>query len=350
MSKIANKTLIGGFVVGAVALAVLSVLIFGTGRFFTERLTYVCYFEGSVKGLNIGSPVVLRGVKVGTVKDIEIQADLEKVSIKIPVFIELEPKRFGRIGRSRNPKANFERLVKAGLRAQLELQSLVTGQLMIELDFHPETPMKLVGGESGYPEIPTIQSGMQELAKTIEKLPIDQLASQLTSAVAGIERAVNSPAVAEIINTLNQTLKDLQKMVRNLESRIEPIASGLEETIEDYGKLARDADEKIEPLSSGVDRVLKDTQMLVRHIDGQVAPLASSIKKTAKLADAALAQAEQALSTIEGVTGKDSAVVYQLTNTLKELSIAARSIRTWASYLERHPEALIRGKRESSGR
>ena len=345
MSHKANKTLIGVFVVGAVALAVIVVLVLGSGRFFTERLTYVCYFQGSVKGLNVGAPVLFRGVRVGTISDISIQSDPETLSIEIPVFIELEPKRFGRTGPSKDPRANLERLIKAGLRARLELQSLVTGQLMIELDFHPETPVKLVGNETGYPEIPTIQSGMQELARTIEKLPLDQLANKLTEAISGIERTVNSPEIKEIIGTLNGTLQDLQMLVRNLDSRIEPLASGLEETIDDYGKLARDVDAKVEPLASGVDKVLKDTQNLVQGFGGQIIPLASSIKKTVQLTDTALVQARQTLKTIEGVTGRDSPVVYELTNTLKELAAAASSIRNWASYLERHPEALIRGKR-----
>jgi paraquat-inducible protein B len=349
MSKQANKTLIGGFVLGAVALVVAVVLVFGSGRFLTERLTYVLHFEGSVKGLNIGSPVLFRGVKVGTVKNIRIQAESDLVSILIPVLIDLEPKRFGNPRRAEDPEANLQRLIKAGLRARLELQSLVTGQLMVELDFHPDTPIKLVD-ETEYPEIPTIQSGMQELAKTIEKLPLDQLANKLTSAVAGLEKAVNSPEVAESIVNLNKTLKETKRLVRNVNSRIEPLASSLEETIKDYGKLARDVDEQVKPLASGVDKVLKDTRKLVRNIDGQVTPLLSSVNNTAKLADDALVQAEKTLKAIEGLAGKDSAVVFELKKMMRELSAAARSIRNWASYLERHPEALIRGKSGSRGR
>jgi paraquat-inducible protein B len=349
MSKQANKTLIGGFVLGAVALVVAVVLVFGSGRFLTERLTYVLHFEGSVKGLNIGSPVLFRGVKVGTVKNIRIQAESDLVSILIPVLIDLEPKRFGNPRRAEDPEANLQRLIKAGLRARLELQSLVTGQLMVELDFHPDSPIKLVD-ETEYPEIPTIQSGMQELAKTIEKLPLDQLANKLTSAVAGLEKAVNSPEVAESIVNLNKTLKETKRLVRNVNSRIEPLASSLEETIKDYGKLARDVDEQVKPLASGVDKVLKDTRKLVRNIDGQVTPLLSSVNNTAKLADDALVQAEKTLKAIEGLAGKDSAVVFELKKMMRELSAAARSIRNWASYLERHPEALIRGKSGSRGR
>jgi paraquat-inducible protein B len=109
-------------------------------------------------------------------------------------------------------------------------------------------------------------------------------------------------------------------------------------------------DEQVKPLASGVDKVLKDTRKLVRNIDGQVTPLLSSVNNTAKLADDALVQAEKTLKAIEGLAGKDSAVVFELKKMMRELSAAARSIRNWASYLERHPEALIRGKSGSRGR
>ena len=111
MSKQANKTLIGIFVVGAVALVVAGVAIFGTGKFFSERHRLVMYFDGSVSGLNVGAPVVFRGVKIGTVTDIVLRADPADMSIQIPVFIEIEPNRFERIGKARD-KRNLEEAVQ----------------------------------------------------------------------------------------------------------------------------------------------------------------------------------------------------------------------------------------------
>jgi paraquat-inducible protein B len=164
MSKPASKALIGGFVVGAIGLVIAGVLIFGSAKFLQETFKFVMYFEGSVKNLNVGSPVVFRGVKIGTVTDILLRYDPEDMSIKIPVIIEIEPDRvevIGGIPREPDPELTISELVERGLRAMLQMQSFVTGQLMVELDFHPDKPIKLVGGDTGYPEIPTIPSPPQ---------------------------------------------------------------------------------------------------------------------------------------------------------------------------------------------
>ncbi|MDY6951844.1 MAG: MlaD family protein [Thermodesulfobacteriota bacterium] len=220
MSKQANKTLIGAFVVGAVALVVAGVLVFGSGTFLTERHTFVMYFDGSVSGLNVGSPVVFRGVKIGTVTDVILRADPADMSIQIPVFIEIEPHRFERVGKGvqkRDVETAVQLLVDRGLRARLELQSLVTGQLMIELDLHPDKPMKLVGTAYESQEIPTIPSSWDELTTTLKKLPLEQLVTNLTSAIEGIERAVNSPEVGRGMRNMNETLEDMQKLIEDLD-------------------------------------------------------------------------------------------------------------------------------------
>lgn len=142
MSKPASKTLIGVFVIGAIALAVLAVVVFGSGRFFSEKMPLVMYFEGSVAGLNIGSPVMFRGVKVGIVKDIVLRFDAKDVSFLIPVYVELDPKKFLVIGKFTDEEELDRTLINKGLRATLELQSMVTGQLMVNLDFHPGNQQK----------------------------------------------------------------------------------------------------------------------------------------------------------------------------------------------------------------
>jgi len=344
MSKQGNKTIVGGFIVGALALVVIAVLIFGSGRFWKTRLTYVVFFRGSVKGLNVGAPVVFRGVKVGVVKDITLQADPDTLDMRIPVYIELEPGRIQGIRLEMDPDLFLKLMVDRGLRAQLQLQSLLTGQLVVELDFHRDAPLTLVGVDLKYPEIPTIKSSFEELSHTIQNLPLDELANELTLALTGIERVVNSPEVTKSIKTLSQTLNDIQSLVRNLDRRVDSLATVMEETVKDYGKVARNVDSRIEPLADGFAVVEQDVQKLTRNLDGQVTRVANSIDVTAKAAIAALTQAKKTLASIEGLTGQDSALVYEIKRTLDELSTAARSIRVWAEYLERHPEALIRGK------
>ena len=339
MSKQANKTVIGGFVVGAVALVVAGVLIFGSDRFLTKMETYVMYFKGSMNGLNVGSSVVLRGVKIGSVTNIALYVDPTDLSIRTPVFIGVNPDRFKIIGggaEKHNSEEVARIMIDRGLRAQLEMQSLVTGQLMVELNFHPDKPANLVGADSEYVEIPTIQSNLDALVTQIEKAPVEEILNKLLSAVEGIEGIVNSKEVKESLITLDQTLKDIHSLVQNVDSRVEPLISGIDETVEDIGKLARNIDIKIDPLISNIDATVGDIGNLAYGIDAKIDPLISSIENTVKALGA----------TIE----EDSPLIYQLNETLKGLSAAANSIRILADYLERHPESLIKGKRKPGGK
>lgn len=346
MSKQANKTLIGGFLVGAVVLIAAGVLIFGSGRFLSEMRTFVMYFDGSVKGLDVGSPVVFRGVKIGSVTNIMIRADTDDLSVQIPVFIEVDPDRFEKVEKGgRFIPVDVKRLREHGLRAQLQMKSMVTGQMMIELDFYPDKPVKLVG-DGTVPEIPTIPSSIEELAKRIEKVPVEEIFKKLLSAVEGIEKVVNSSGMQKLPASLNLTLEDTRKLVRNIDEKLDSLGSSADETLKDYGKLARNIDGKMEPLVTGFNETVRDIRKLVNNTDGRIKQLAASVEETAEEVTETLAQAKETLSTVE----EDSAVTYELTKMLKELASAAHSIRILADYFERHPDALVQGKGESGGK
>ena len=359
MSKPASKALIGGFVVGAIALVIAGVLIFGSGKFLKETFKFVMYFDGSVKGLNVGSPVVFRGVKIGTVTDILLRYDPADMSIKIPVIIEIEPDRvdiIGGIPREADPELTISQLVERGLRAMLQMQSFVTGQLMVELDFHPDKPIKLVGGDTGYPEIPTIPSPLKELSKKIEEVPIEDIFKKLLAAVEGIEEIVNSPEIKGIISSLNQASEDISKLVKNVDAQIVPLASSmkdvtsnLEQTVKEARKLVRNVNSQVQPVASSIKETVGDYGKLARNVDSQVEPLLSSIEKSLEEVRAALEQGRKTLVQAEDVIGEDSPLMYELDNTLKEVGAAARSIRLLADYLKRHPEALLKGKGSSGG-
>ncbi|OEU44503.1 MAG: hypothetical protein BBJ60_11605 [Desulfobacterales bacterium S7086C20] len=307
MSKQANKTLIGAFVVGSVALVVAGVAIFGSGKFFTKTREYVMYFDGSLRGLSIGSPVAFKGVKIGSVTHIKIRFEgKELTNIRTPVFIEIESDRIAKTSADPELQEFIEKdrtyevmdiLVKRGLRAQLVSQSLVTGQLVVAFDFHPDTPINLVGGDPKYKEIPTIPSTMEELTETIKELPLKELVDQLLKVVKDIDTVVNSPELKGSISSLHETLKSASELVQN--------------------------------------------------VDRQVDPMLSTIKETFETATAALTQAKNTLVSLEERTAEDSTLRYEFDNTLQELSGAARSIRVLADYLQRHPESLLRGKGES---
>ena len=329
MSKQANKTVIGIFVVVAIALVVAAVLILGSGKFFKQTLKAVCYFEGSVGGLNIGAPVVFRGVKIGSVTDVILRVESSKLIFTIPVYIEIEPDKFSVIGvRPKELGQNLKTFIDRGLRASLEMQSIVTGQMQVALDFQPNKPAKFA--EFKYdqktPEIPSTPTPMQELTKKIEKIPIDEIFEKLSSALGAINKLVSSPEIPEAIRSVNLALGDVRKLVQNVDNRVGPLASSIEGTVNDYGRLARDADSKIDTLSLGLSDTIKEIQKAV-----------SSIEKTLVEAQLTLAQARQTLS-------EDSTLSYEITETLQELQKGARSIRFLADDLKRRPESVLWGK------
>jgi paraquat-inducible protein B len=305
---------------GAIALAVIAVVVLGSGKFFKQTLEVVCYFEGDIKGLNIGSPVVFRGVKIGSVTNIIIRFDPQKLDFKIPVFIEIEPDRLETIGpRPTRKGERMKPLIDKGLRAQLEMQSFVTGQLQVGLDFFPDKPAKFVGADPKYIEIPTVPTPLEELAKKIEKLPIEKIFEKLLAAVDGIEKVVNSPELKGSVRSLQLALEDVRKLVHNLDNQVGPLASNLNETV-------------------------KETRGVVHNLGDRIGPLSDNIEKTIKSAEATLNAAQKAIEGIDGTVGEGSTVAYELTKTLEEVSSLARSIRHLTDYLERHPEALLRGK------
>ncbi|HIJ20284.1 MAG TPA: MCE family protein, partial [Deltaproteobacteria bacterium] len=246
MDRQASKMLIGSFVVGAVVLAVAGVLMFGGGQFIKKTQTFVLFFQGSVKGLNEGASVLFRGVKIGSVKSISLEADAKDMIIYIPVIIDIEVDRIHVIRGKRQADISkgLPVLFEKGLRAQLIMSSLLTGQLVIELEFHPDAPMKLVGLEKKYPEIPTLPSTFEMIFDKLKDLDFDSLVGKIVSAVDALEKVLVSPEIPEILKTLRTTIEDADKVVRKLDSRVDPLFNGIDGAVKEYGDLARHVDEK----------------------------------------------------------------------------------------------------------
>ena len=351
MAKQTSKTLIGGFVVGAVALIVAGVIIFGSGKFFQQSNKYVLFFRGSLKGLNVGAPVLYQGVQVGAVIDITIEADAEEQRSQIPVTIEIHPKKFKvvRGKRASDPYESLPLLIERGLRAQLQQQSFVTGQLMIGLDYYPDTPVRLVGIDTEYPEIPTVPTPFETLSKTFRDLNLQELVNRVTSAVKGIEELVNSPDLKGSVNSLHLALEDTRKLIGSIDNQVRPLATSIDTTVKDYGKLARNVDSQVKPVASNVNRTVKDIGELARDLDRQTDPVMSKLEEALKEATLTMKQAQKTLAVAEADLSEDSPTMYELNNALREISAMARSIRQLADYLKRHPEALLSGKGEGGG-
>lgn len=328
MTKKANPKLIGAFVVGAVVLATIGVIVFGSGKFFEEKHRWVLFFPGSVKGLTTGAPVTLKGVQIGTVTDVKVVIDRETVTFQTPVYVEILPDRVKDIGEyspaeknriAADPDESMKLLVERGLRAKLELQSLVTGKLQVAFDMYPDTPVNMVGLDKKVPELPTIPMAMEQLAKTLENLPIQEIVEDARKTMAAIEKLATSPELTEAVTALNNTLQDV-------------------------GKLARNLDGRVGPLSTSIEGTMKDTQKLVQNVNAQVEPTFADLQETLKTAQTAMKKAEVALTSVSDVVDADSTLMYELTSAIKELQVMAQSINALAGYLQRQPDSLIRGK------
>jgi paraquat-inducible protein B len=351
MAKEANKTLIGAFVLGAVALIVLGILLFGGGRFFKQSVDIVAYFDGSVKGLGVGSKVQLKGVTVGQVKDVRLLFNQDNLTFMNRVIIETAPGKvsgFSDIGdeltlQDYDSEEIIDGLINRGLRAKLEQESFITGKSLVVLDFLPETHIKLRGIEPEYIEIPTVPTDLEKIAKTISELPLEDLVFQTRNAIAGINNLVRSPELKKAIQALNQTLKNTEKLVENIDKRIKPIASRLDETLKDYGKLAHNVDARVGPMATSITEAARDAQVLVKNANRRLDDVLVS-------AQAALEQIKKALVPVQDFASEDSPFRYNLSQTLQELTEAARAVREFADFIERHPEALLRGKSTSGER
>ena len=331
MSQKASPTAIGAFVLGAVALIITGLITFGSGKFLKDIETYVLFFRGNAKGLNIGAPVSFRGVKFGSVSNIQLIWDASTDEAFLEVLVEINGDAFRDVqsqpGVNRMPddmNVLTHLIDDLGLRAKLEPLSLVTGQLYIEFDFFPETEAKLHGFNTKYAEFPTLPSTIEELEKVIrsalerlKELPIRDLTEQLAAAVEGISSFINRPATRDAPEVLHEALVNLRDLTGKLNEQITPLTESLTQT------------------STEANATLADVRQIMRNERGDIVHLAESLESAANEARTVLNRTGNLVSAVD---------VVAIDRLVQELSRAAVSIRVFADYLDRHPEALIRGK------
>lgn len=326
-SKI-SPTLIGSFVLATLVLGLGSLFLLSNGSLAKKPTLFILYFEGDVKGLQVGSPVNFRGVKVGEVESMSITYFHESQEFRIPVVIGIEDSRVEVEGVVTDQSGILElnKLIQQGLRARLNLQSLVTGRLEIELDFMPDTPIRLVNEDDSYPEIPTIQSSMEKLATAIDKIPVERITQRLSEILDSIDGMMDHGGLKNLITSLSQITERLDKVSQLLVEEAPVLLNNSNATLVEARAMISD-----------VADTAKETQTLIATTDKK---LSSAFSRW----DSTLRQVGDTAKSADQVLNQDSELMSQLTMTLRELGSAARSIRIMSEYLERHPEALLRGK------
>src|SRR5262249_51911009 len=169
---------------------------------FTHKIPYLAHFEGSVRGLRPGAPVEFRGIQIGRVTDVRMELDPKTFAVHIPVTFDIEPERIHLLGEVSDlpPYQGMAALVRRGLRAQLQSGNLLTGELMVALDFHPEAPASELRMGGVYPEIPTVPTDIEQITKSVNQV-LDKLASaripelvdELRAVVISLNGLVSSP-------------------------------------------------------------------------------------------------------------------------------------------------------------
>lgn len=327
MSRQANPTAIGTFVLVAGILTVGLSIFFGSMQLFATQKTFVLYFQESVNGLNVGSLVKFKGVPVGRVSDIRIRYDQAEQSDAVPVFIELDIDRIRRAGVEvdlTDPEQVFL-TIDLGLRAELVLESLITGLLYIELDYveNPGTP-NFIGQTDEILEIPTNKSPFAELGQT---------ANQMLANLASIDYAGIASDLERLLETTNTRLAEVD--LRRISNNFAQVLESVNELI---------ASPEVKTLLTSVTDASDEFASLSRSLQGQVEPLAVELEATLVEARAAMAAFENFSDTTSEILAGNSAFRYQLEDMLTEITAAAESVRLLADLLERNPSALLSGK------
>jgi paraquat-inducible protein B len=333
MSVPARALRIGTFVLAGVGLLVGAALWLGGGRWLTRSDQVVMHFRGSTYGLQIGAPVVFRGVSIGTVQAIGLRYDAAHGDYAIPVRAELEHARLldlvGPVGASAPRGAPVAVLVERGLRAQLATQSLLTGQLYVDLDLRPKRESLTLGGLDGAPEIPTTPTPIQALKDQLEGLDVRALIDNLSAIASSARAVVGDEQLKRTMLNLAEASERLNAVSVRLDQRFDGLADGTTRSLRQVQRAADRvgvAADRITVASGRVDALLQPDAPLVRS------------------AQASLDELRRTLSAVRGQASGDSDLMRHADQALQDLSRASQAVEDLADLLERQPQALIRGR------
>jgi paraquat-inducible protein B len=318
MAKRVSPAVIGAFVVASFASLIVALIVVGSGRLFTEPIRFICMFQGNLNGLKVGAPVKVRGVQIGTVAAIELRLLPSQgrllpgiKGLRLPVIIDVDRSQVlarGATGEALEA-AGFDDWIKKGMRAQLATESLLTGLLYIDLDLHPNTPIKFVLEPDGpYREIPTVQTDLAQLQERLtevldkfDKIDFQALVVSITDAANSIKTLTGSPELKATLESLKGTIANLNQAVNS----------------------ARD---------------------LINNANAKVGPLVTDIRESSDEANKTMKETRAALVSLQQTLDPNSPLAVHLNQTLDSLTETSESLGEFTDYLQRNPGALIRGR------
>jgi paraquat-inducible protein B len=317
-----RQTAVGAFVLGGIVLALAAIVFFGNFNLFNPSVRAAIVFQDSIAGLSVGAPVTFRGVRVGAVESIGIEFDPKTNVAYIPVTVRLEP---GHALISRRPgdtNVDLADLITRGLRAELNVQSFVTGQSQIDLDFDPASAPILHSDIASLPEIPTRQSTLQKATEQLSQLPLRELADNATA-----------------------TLRSLRGLAEKLDQDLPPLVDSLKATSDRSTQTVQTAGQAIKDLQDRLDTTLSAIGQVAASGDQQLNQRGAELHTLLAASNQTMTQVRDLLGDLKGMTSERAASRTNLEATLRDLAAAAASLRGFANDVEHNPQLLLTGRR-----
>jgi len=301
------------------------------------HLNYLTYFPGSLRGLTAGTPVQMKGVKVGRVREVRLRYLPETASLETPVMIEIDPRQLELPVNDATTREELRarmnealgRMVNKGMRASLATSLVLPGPSAVNLDFvaKPGTGRLVL---SDPPIIPAASAGdglsgamsaITDVANTIRSLPLNEIATDIRSTTSRLRTIVNDPALESSLQRLDRSMAEVEKIAVTAGRNADPIVSNLRNAAESANRSAKQVEGAVGKVAENID------------------PVVTSLRNAASSAESAAKRAEQLM----GTSQKQG---YDIAELVRELTRAAEAVRALANYLQENPDAVIKGRRE----
>jgi len=296
----------------------------------SRQVDFITYMSGPVKGITPGSPVLLFGQRIGSVTDAHLEYVPDQDALRVPIRFSIDRSRIAVAGiQAGSPAANFpgnfpgnssgnslgrtvssiaiiRSLLTNGMHVELQSTSLITGQQAVALVLGDKVPDARITREGGAIVVPGTVGGFDDVASSaasilrkVDQLPIAQMGATVQHMLAALDGTVGGPELKQTLDALNQTLTSVHALVQNTDAGLEPLLHKLPQ-------------------------------------------IATSLQDTATRAD-------HLVGSVDSGYGANSDFRRQMDRLLDQVTEASRAVRQLADFLDRHPEALIRGRTSQAG-
>jgi paraquat-inducible protein B len=347
MNRQARALRVGAFVIAGGVLLVLAIAFVLGGGLFKRQERALLRFSGSVQGLQIGSPVVFRGVRIGNV--VAMTLSREGVGDRPAILVQADLDRAALAALEPTPDAGgslVAPLVRRGLAARLATQSLLTGQLFVNLDLRPHPGAAGAAAAAAAPvaagvlaEIPTQPSALEAVQAQFEGVDLGVLVQDLRGVAEAARQFVAGAPLKQTLEEVGRLASEMRRLTARLDRRIGPLADAAERTLAGAARAASGIDGAAGRVGSAADRV----GSAATRVDALAAPDAA-LARAAEAVRASASELGQTATALRGSLGRDAALVTDVDRAAQEVARAARAVRELADLLERHPESLIRGR------